>query len=90
MRHYRLFGLLILFTLFVVACRSADKATQICEQNNRNCHQGCNMANANFSQTKTAHQSVSECDVRCEKNYQSCLKRSENPGIRIIDDGSER
>lgn len=63
--------------------------TQVCEQNNRMCHQNCNLTNTSMEQSKIAHQSVSQCDLRCDKNYQSCLKRAENRAVRVIDDTPE-
>lgn len=39
-----------------------------------------------MAQSKIAHQSVSQCDLRCDKNYQACLKRAENRSVRVIDD----
>jgi hypothetical protein len=85
-------GLLLLLPLLLVslvACRSVDRATEMCEQNNRNCHQNCNLANTSMANSKLAHQSVSQCDLRCEQNYQTCLKRAENRSVRVIDDKPE-
>ena len=76
----------LLVSVLPGACRTTDKATLVCEENNRNCHRGCEMSNSNFSQTKTAHQSANLCDVRCEKNYQSCLQRAENRNVKVIGD----
>jgi hypothetical protein len=42
-----------------------------------------------MANSKLAHQSVSQCDLRCEKNYQTCLKRAENRSVRVIDDKPE-
>lgn len=81
--------LLPLLLVSLVACRSVDRATEMCEQNNRNCHQNCNLGNTSMSHSKMAHQSVSQCDLRCETNYQSCLKRAENRSVRVIDDTPE-
>jgi len=67
-------------------CRTTDKAMAICEENNRSCHRGCSNSNANFDNSKTAHQSVSQCDIRCDRNYQACLKRQQDKTVRIIDD----
>lgn len=84
-----LLPLLLMVFLSGAACRSVDRATEMCEQNNRMCHQNCNLANTSMSHSKMAHQSVSQCDLRCETNYQSCLKRAENRSVRVIDDTPE-
>ncbi|MFZ5628884.1 MAG: hypothetical protein ACOY5B_07120 [Spirochaetota bacterium] len=84
-----LLPLLLMVFLSGSACRSVDRATEMCEQNNRMCHQNCNLANTSMSHSKMAHQSVSQCDLRCETNYQSCLKRAENRSVRVIDDTPE-
>ncbi|GEM_PF-2006815 len=70
----------------IAGCRSADKATAICEENNRSCHRGCASSNSGFDNSKTAHQSISQCDIRCDTNYQACLKRQQDKTVRIIDD----
>lgn len=84
--RFSLFAYALAFcTLPALSCRSTDKQTQICEQNNRECQQNCVNSNANFTNTRLPTQPVGPCDLRCEQSYQSCLKRSENPGVRIID-----
>ncbi len=72
--------------LLGAGCHTTDKATAICEENNRTCHRGCSNSNANFNNSKTAHQSISQCDIRCDRNYQSCLKRQQDKTVRVIDD----
>lgn len=90
MSSNRVWQSLLLAALMVIGgCRSVDRATEMCEQNNRMCHQNCNLANTSMSHSKMAHQSVSQCDLRCETNYQSCLKRAENRSVRVIDDTPE-
>ncbi len=80
--------LLIVATTFALApgCRTTDKAMAICEENNRTCHRGCTNNNANFENSKTAHQIISQCDIRCDRNYQACLKRQQDKNVPIIDD----
>lgn len=68
------------------ACRSTDKATQICEQTNTECQQNCVTSNANFTNTRLPTQPVGPCDQRCEQNYQNCLKRQQNKSIKGIND----
>lgn len=77
--------LLVALLFTCTACRSTDRATEMCEQNNRTCHQSCNLADTSMAHSKMAHQSVSQCDLRCEGNYQSCLKRATDRAIRVID-----
>ncbi len=73
--------------LFIVAgCHTTNKAMAICEENNRSCHRGCSNSNAGFDNSKTAHQSISQCDIRCDRNYQACLKRQQDKTVRVIDD----
>ncbi|AFM12113.1 hypothetical protein [Turneriella parva] len=67
-------------------CRTTDKAMAVCEENNRSCHRGCSSSNAGFDNSKTAHQSISQCDIRCDRNYQACLKRQQDKNVRVIDD----
>lgn len=71
------------------ACRSVDKTTQICGQVNAECHQSCGTHNndsADFGQSKTATQWISQCDIRCEKNYQACLLRQRDKSLRGINE----
>jgi len=57
----------------------------VCEENNRVCHHGCSADNVHFAQSKTASQRISQCDLRCDSNYQACLKRQQDKKIRVID-----
>lgn len=77
-------GTIVLFS--ALACRSADKATQVCEQNNTECQQNCVNSNANFTNTRLATQPVGPCDTRCEQNYQACLKRQQDKTIKRVGD----
>lgn len=72
---------LLLFGM--VFCRSADKRLSVCEQSNRECHQRCVGNNNDFSQSKLATQSVSLCDQRCDKTYQSCLTRQKDKSLPL-------
>lgn len=77
---------LSIMAISLLACRSTDKATQICEDNNTECHQNCSNSNANFSNTRISTQPIGPCDTRCDKNYQACLKRRQDKGVKIIGD----
>lgn len=77
----RIFLFAVLLTI-LAACQSANRATQICEQNNTECQQNCVASNANFSNTRLPTQPVGICDQRCEQNYQACLKRQQNKTIK--------
>lgn len=79
--RWRISGLFCIL-IFVLACRSTDKATAICEENNNACHRACNSQQMDFLPGKLATQSVSPCDQRCEKNYQACLVRQKDKNIR--------
>lgn len=72
--------------MLAISCRSADRQTQICEQNNTECQQNCVNSNANFSNTRLATQPVGPCDMRCEQNYQGCLKRQQDKTIKRVGD----
>jgi hypothetical protein len=72
--------------LVTSGCRTTDKTIAICEQNNRTCHQSCADGNTSFNNSKTAFQIVSQCDIRCDKTYDGCLKRQQNKNVRVIDD----
>lgn len=79
--------LAILFsTAFFGYCRSADKLTQICEDNYTECNQSCTSKNARFTTSKTAQQQTSRCDLECDRNYNACLKRQENKSIKGVSD----
>lgn len=86
MHPWRILYVLALAALFAVSCRSADKLTQICEQNNTECQQNCVNSNANFTNTRLATQPVGPCDIRCEQNYQACLKRQKDKTIKRVGD----
>lgn len=86
MVHARISLIIILLTMFLFSCRSADKASQICENNNTECHQNCSSTNANFSNTRLGTQPVGPCDTRCDNNYQACLKRREDKAVKVIGD----
>lgn len=75
-----------MLTLLYTSCSSTDKATQICEQNNTECQQNCVNSNANFTNTRLSTQPVGPCDVRCEQNYQACLKRQQSKAIKRVGD----
>lgn len=86
MGSWRILCVLAFVALLAVSCRSADKQTQICEQNNTECQQNCVNSNANFTNTRLATQPVGPCDIRCEQNYQSCLKRQQDKSIKRVGD----
>lgn len=74
----------ICLTVFsTLVCRTADKALNVCEQTNRECHQRCVGNNNDFSQAKFATQSVSLCDQRCDKTYQSCVSRQKDKSLQL-------
>ncbi len=84
MRSGRFLYILVLLLLFAAYCRSADRQTQICEPNITECQQNCANSNANFTNTRLPTQPVGPCDVRCEQNYQACLKRQSDKKVRIV------
>lgn len=61
--------------LFLVSCRSTDRATRLCEQSNTECHENCDTAMQSYSQNLAPSQTINQCDVRCEQYFNSCLGR---------------
>jgi hypothetical protein len=82
----------LLFT--VLACRSADPVTQICEQDDRDCTMTCvqspnSQLYPNYPYSSAAYQVASGCEQTCEVTYQRCLQRRENRAIRMISANQE-
>ena len=82
----RILCVLFFWVLFAVSCRSADKQTQICEQNNTECIQRCNAALSPASKEREPYPLVNQCDIHCEVSYRGCLKRQQNKSIRGVGD----
>lgn len=80
--------MLISFIMLIAlaACRAPDKKTRSCETANTECHENCNEAMDGYSPNSNPYQRINQCDVRCEANFQNCLKRQEN---RIIKGSNE-
>lgn len=83
-RHIgKIIALALFLILPVITCRSVDKGQNICEESNRECHHRCQGNSHDFSQSKLATQSVSLCDQRCDKTYQSCLTRQKEKNLPL-------
>lgn len=81
-----LFLVLLAVATLLGACRSADRLTQICEDNYSKCNLACTSTNARFTTSKTAQQNTSRCDLECDTTYQTCLKHQDQKTIKGVSD----
>ncbi|MBL8032610.1 MAG: hypothetical protein JNJ69_02835 [Leptospiraceae bacterium] len=81
-----MYASLCLAVVAITSCKSADRATEICEQNNRECTQNCKAALSPASLQRTPHPLPNQCDIHCEIGYQGCLKRRQNKQIKGVGD----
>ncbi len=74
--QYITYAILLVVSLFMLTqCRSTNRATRLCEQTNKECHENCDEAMQSYNQNTSPYQIINKCDLNCEKNYDSCVSR---------------